>query len=180
MPNHGNVHAARMQALPNLHVLLALLRDGFHDDSPGGTVALADDGTPVLDYPLTPYLWDGVRRALEAMADLQFAAGATSVAPVHGDGAAYTSAAAAKAAIAGFDLRPLATPIVSAHVMGGCAMAADARRGVCDPQGRFHHLANLHVMDGSLFPTSIGANPQLSIYGVVAKLATALAASLRG
>jgi len=180
MPNHGNVHAARMQALPNLHVLLALLRGGFHDDSPGGTVALADDGTPVLDYPLTPYLWDGVRRALKAMADLQFAAGATSVAPVHGDGAAYTSAAAAKAAIAGFDLRPLATPIVSAHVMGGCAMAADARRGACDPQGRFHHLANLHVMDGSLFPTSIGANPQLSIYGVVAKLATALAASLRG
>jgi len=59
-------------------------------------------------------------------------------------------------------------------------MAADARRGACDPQGRFHHLANLHVMDGSLFPTSIGANPQLSIYGVVAKLATALAASLRG
>lgn len=31
---------------------------------------------------------------------------------------------------------------------------------------------------GSLFPTSIGANPQLSIYGIVAKLADALAASL--
>jgi choline dehydrogenase-like flavoprotein len=30
-------------------------------------------------------------------------------------------------------------------------------------------------MDGSLFPTSIGANPQLSIYGLVYKLAGKLA-----
>jgi choline dehydrogenase-like flavoprotein len=30
-------------------------------------------------------------------------------------------------------------------------------------------------MDGSLFPTSIGANPQLSIYGLVLKLSTKLA-----
>ncbi len=34
--------------------------------------------------------------------------------------------------------------------------------------------------DGSLFPTSIGANPQLSIYGVVAWLASGLAQSLTG
>jgi len=34
------------------------------------------------------------------------------------------------------------------------------------------------VLDGSLFPTSIGANPQLSIYGIVAKLADGLAATL--
>jgi len=33
-------------------------------------------------------------------------------------------------------------------------------------------------MDGSLFPTSIGANPQLSIYALSAKLATQLATSL--
>ena len=37
---------------------------------------------------------------------------------------------------------------------------------------------NLSVHDGSLFPTSIGANPQLSIYGLVNKLATQLAKRL--
>jgi choline dehydrogenase-like flavoprotein len=36
------------------------------------------------------------------------------------------------------------------------------------------------VHDGSLFPTSIGANPQLSIYGITARLASGLAASLTG
>ena len=34
-------------------------------------------------------------------------------------------------------------------------------------------------MDGSLFPTSIGANPQLSIYGLVYKLSSNLAAQFR-
>ena len=44
-----------MRELPHLQVAIALLRDGFHPDSPGGTVALDGDGAPVLDYPLTPY-----------------------------------------------------------------------------------------------------------------------------
>ena len=64
--------------------------------------------------------------------------------------------------------------------MGGCPLGADPRRAAVDPQGRFHHLANLYVCDGSLFPTSIGANPQLSIYGMVAKLASGLAITLKG
>ncbi|HYR00367.1 MAG TPA: GMC oxidoreductase, partial [Casimicrobiaceae bacterium] len=47
-----------------------------------------------------------------------------------------------------------------------------------DPSGRYHHLANLHVLDASLFPTSVGANPQLTIFAVVARLATGLARGL--
>ena len=81
--------------------------------------------------------------------------------------------------IAGFDLRPLATRVVSAHVMGGAALGADPRRAVVDVNGRHPHLANLYVVDGSLFPTSIGANPQLSIYAMSARLATALVAEMR-
>jgi choline dehydrogenase-like flavoprotein len=34
-------------------------------------------------------------------------------------------------------------------------------------------------MDGSVFPTSIGANPQLSIYGLVTRNATKLAEQLK-
>ena len=55
-----------MAAFPDAHVLLALLRDGFHPESAGGNVGLRDDGSPVLAYPLTPFIWDGVRRALLA------------------------------------------------------------------------------------------------------------------
>jgi len=34
------------------------------------------------------------------------------------------------------------------------------------------------VLDGSLFPTSVGANPQLSIYAMTAKLASGLVTAL--
>jgi choline dehydrogenase-like flavoprotein len=179
LPGHGVQHAAWMRRLPNMQVLIALLRDGFHVESAGGRVRLASDGTPLLDYPLTPYLFDGVRRAMIAMAEIQFAAGATAVMPVHDEGDGYASVGAARAAIEAFDLRPRATTIVSAHVMGGCALGPDPHRAVVDETGRHHHLANLYVMDGSLFPTSVGANPQLSIYGITAKLATSLAGRLR-
>jgi choline dehydrogenase-like flavoprotein len=72
----------------------------------------------------------------------------------------------------------MAARVASAHVMGGCAMGPDARSAVVDESGRHHQLANLSVHDGSIFPTSIGANPQLSIYAFAARSATNLASTL--
>jgi choline dehydrogenase-like flavoprotein len=64
--------------------------------------------------------------------------------------------------------------------MGGCAMADAPERGVVSDEGRHFQIENLSIHDGSLFPTSIGANPQLSIYGLVARNASLLAAALAG
>jgi choline dehydrogenase-like flavoprotein len=175
----GADHAAAMAQFPHQQALLALLRDGFHPESAGGRVRVQSDGAPVLDYPLTGYFWEGARRALATMAQIQFAAGARQVKPIHEQAALYTSWAQAKEAIARLPLQPHLTRVVSAHVMGGCAMAGDARLGVVAPDGRYRGVANLSVHDGSLFPTSIGANPQLSIYGVTARLATELARTLQ-
>jgi choline dehydrogenase-like flavoprotein len=175
----GAAHAHWMSELPRLQVLIALLRDGFHPASPGGRVVLQSDGSPLLDYPLNDYFWDGARRAFATMAQIQFAAGATTVMPVHGSAASFTRWEEARAAIAALPLAPLVAPVVSAHVMGGCPIGSDIRRAAVDPSGRYHHLDNLYVFDGSLFPSSIGANPQLSIYAVAAKLASALGEALR-
>jgi choline dehydrogenase-like flavoprotein len=175
----GAEHKQLMKEFANVHALLALLRDGFNPGSPGGIVGLRNDGSPVLSYPLTPFVWDGARRALLAMAELQFAAGAKRVYPVHEqvvDG--YGTWKEAKAGIERLPLVPFQTRLVSAHVMGGCGMAGDPRRGVVDSRGRHWQIGNLSVHDGSLFPTSIGANPQLSIYGLVARNASLLAEAL--
>ena len=48
------------------------------------------------------------------------------------------------------------------------------------PDGVHWQIENLSIHDGSLFPTSIGANPQLSVYGVVNRLAQGLAKRLTG
>jgi choline dehydrogenase-like flavoprotein len=179
LPGHGVEHADWMRQLSHMHVLIALMRDGFHESNVGGSVGLNSDGTPVLDYHLDAFFWDGARRALASMAEIQFAAGAKVVMPVHAPVASYSNWTAARTGIAALELAPLQTSVVSAHVMGGCAFGPDPKRAVTDAAGRHHHIENLYVFDGSLFPTSIGANPQLSIYGITAKLATALAARLQ-
>jgi len=180
MGGFGPAAAAQFAQFRNTHALLALLRDGFHAESPGGRVKLRDDGSPVLDYPLTDFVFDGARRALLTMAELQFAAGATEVFTGHEMAPPYKRWADAKAGIAKLPMRPLLTKLVSAHVMGGLGLAADPSRGAVRPDGVHWQIDNLSVHDGSLFPTSIGANPQLSISGLVNKLATQLARRLGG
>jgi choline dehydrogenase-like flavoprotein len=132
-----------MRELPHMQVVIALLRDGFHRDSPGGSVALQGDGTPVLDYPLNEYFWNGARRALLTMAQIQFAAGAKTVMPLHAGGASYNDWKQAQTGIEAANLAPQTTTVVSAHVMGGCPLGPDVRRAVVDISGRHHHLANL-------------------------------------
>jgi choline dehydrogenase-like flavoprotein len=170
----GDDHAMWMKRLPNMHVAIALMRDGFHDGSIGGSVNIRADGSPVLDYKITDYVWHGVRRSLLVMAEIQFAAGAKIVMPLHEDSKPMRSWREAKKFIEELPMETLRTRIASAHVMGGCAMGADARMSVTRGDGRHHQLENLWVFDGSAFPTSIGANPQLSIYGMVARNATRL------
>lgn len=176
---YGAAHANLMKRFAHVQGMLALLRDGFHAEAAGGRVTLRSDGSPQLDYPLTPYFWEGARRALLTMAEIQFAAGADGVSPVHELVAQpYKGWDEARQAIATLPMQKLLTRVVSAHVMGGCAMTGDAATGVVAPDGLYRGIGNLSVHDGSLFPTSIGANPQLSIYGVTARLASGLAERL--
>ncbi|MGA8391926.1 MAG: GMC oxidoreductase, partial [Burkholderiaceae bacterium] len=130
--------------------------------------------------PLTDYVLEGARRSMLAMAQIQFEAGATMVYPGHELAVGTSTWVATKAAIEALPMKPLLTKIGSAHVMGGCGLAATEKMGVTRPDGVHWQLENLSIHDGSIFPTSIGANPQLSIYGAVNRLAQGLAKRLSG
>ena len=172
----GEEHSAWMKRLSHMHVAIALMRDGFHPQSTGGTVSIRRDGSPVLDYPISRYVWEGIRHSLAVMVEIQFAAGAKIVMPLHEDATPYRNRGDAKRAIDMLPMAALRTRIASAHVMGGCAMGGDMRQSVTGGDGRHHQLQNLWIFDGSVFPTSIGANPQLTIYAMVARNADQLAA----
>jgi hypothetical protein len=180
LPGFGEKQAELFRQYPNANVMLALMRDGFHDQAVGGKVELRADGSPLLDYPLTDYVLEGARRSMLAMAQIQFEAGAKMVYPGHELAGGTSTWAETKSAIEALPMKPLLTKIGSAHVMGGCGMAADEKRGVARPDGQHWQLENLSIHDGSIFPTSIGANPQLSIYGTVNRLAQGLAKRLSG
>lgn len=174
MPGFGERQAQMLQQFPNASSIVAIMRDGFHEQAAGGKVALRDDGSPLLDYPVTEFVLDGARRSYLAMAQIQFEAGAKSVYLAHEMANATTTWAETRAAIEKLPMKPLLTKIGSAHVMGGCGLAADEKLGVTRPDGQHWQLENLSIHDGSIFPTSLGANPQLSIYGMVNRLAQAL------
>ncbi|MDK2776688.1 MAG: GMC family oxidoreductase [Pseudomonadota bacterium] len=175
---HGHHHFEDISKLPHLHAIIALLRDGFHADSEGGSIELADDGSPIIDYAINDYLWDGVRRSWLTMAEIQFAAGAKAVRPSHVDAGWYRTIDEARHAINQLEFRSNAFTAGSAHCMGGLAMGEDKKQCLVDSQGKYHYLDNLYVFDGSVFPTSIGANPQLSIYALACKQANTLLQTL--
>ena len=179
LPGFGDEHSAWMKRLAHMHVAIALMRDGFHPQSTGGQVSIRHDGSPLLDYAVSPYVWEGMRHALRVMAEIQFAAGAKIVMPLHEDARPYHRWGDARRAIEALPMAALRTRVASAHVMGGCAMGGDPRRSVIGGDGRHHQLENLWVFDGSAFPTSIGANPQLTIYAMVARNASRLAERIR-
>lgn len=178
MTAFGIEQARVMERFRKTSAIIALLRDGFNEQSQGGHVELKSDGSPLLDYPIGSYLWEGARRAFDTMARIQFAAGARSVFPLHESAVPYRTLREARRAIASLSMEVLRTRVASAHVMGGCAMGSDPASAVVDGNGGHHHCANLSIFDGSVFPTSVGANPQLSIYAIVARNATRLAAIL--
>jgi len=178
IPNHGQAQLNNMAALPYTQSVIALIRDGFHQDSPGGTVSLRDDGSPVLDYPLTDYLWQGLREAFYSMAEIQFAAGAERVRLMHLDSDWYTSWQDAKNAITSIAMKPHRVRLFTAHQMGGCGMGSNPENSVVNSFGEHHQISNLSVHDASIFPTSIGANPQLSVYAFAARNSVRLAQRL--
>jgi choline dehydrogenase-like flavoprotein len=178
LPGLGVAHAKWMSQLANIQVVIALIRDGFHPQSRGGRVLLRRDGTPTLDYAMNDYLWEAARRAFLSMAEIQFAAGAKTVMPMQEGAAPFDSWRAAREGIAAMPLGPLATRVVTAHVMGGCAMGNDPRESVVDESGTHHQWRDVSIHDASIFPTSVGANPQLSIYATSARLAAGLARTL--
>lgn len=51
----------------------------------------------------------------------------------------------------------------TAHVLGGCPMAATAAEGVVDSDHRVFGYRNLYICDGSVIAANLGVNPSLTI-----------------
>ena len=175
MPGFGAAHRRMMETASRRTTHIALAIDGFHDDVPGGTVKLRASGAPLLEYPIPPRLWEAFRTAQRRLAEINLASGATEVSTLHDPPITVTSEHDLDRLDAA-PWEPCRVGIFTAHQMGGCRMGDDPRASIVRSEDLRHHTTrNLYVIDGSVFPTSLGVNPQESIYGLARLMATRLA-----
>jgi choline dehydrogenase-like flavoprotein len=71
--------------------------------------------------------------------------------------------------------RPGSRAPVSRHIMGGARMGDDPRRSVFDRWQRLHEMENVVCTDSSVFPTSTGYGPTLTIVALAIRASRALA-----
>jgi choline dehydrogenase-like flavoprotein len=147
---------------------------GVHlSDRSSGRIGLSGDGSLRASYRLTD---DDARRlafGIARAAEIHFAAGATEVYPNIG-----------RVGVLKFDrladfeatvIKPAELRLEAFHPMGTARITTDAVTGVCSPEGAVNGVESLYVADASLFPTSLGVNPMMSVIAFSKRIAAGLA-----
>jgi choline dehydrogenase-like flavoprotein len=158
LPGFGAAHMKAMREYRHLAVLTAML----HDES-SGEIEVDDDGEPRIHYRLIERDRAALARGLVACGRLLFAAGARAVTIPAIPKVVLRSARELEGLDTSF-VRPHGVPLSAVHPMGTMRMGRDPRTAVVASTGEHHQLRGLFVLDGSLFPTSLGGPPQISIY----------------
>jgi choline dehydrogenase-like flavoprotein len=160
LPGHGEAHAALMARFAHMAVLVAML----HDETNGRVDPDGDLGL-TIDYRPTPPDRRSLAEGLVHGARLLFAAGARRViVPMFPSRILDRPEQAA--ALAEVSIDPGTISLSAVHPMASVPMGDDPRVAAVDSRGRHHQVEGLWISDGSLFPTSIGGPPQLSIYAL--------------
>lgn len=163
MPGIGPEHVERAEGIPHLAVFGGML----HDD-PGGRVHDVL-GKPLMTYRMSKKDRSVVPGLIRKMANIFFAAGAREVIlPVLGLGGVDADG------LAKVDLEHVPGKMLecaSQHPLGTCRMGTSAHHAVVDPDGQSFEVRELFVADGSILPTSLGVNPQLSIMAMATRIA---------
>lgn len=132
------------------------------EDSSRGQVNILPFGQIYPTYKMNEKDFKLCLRGIALLAGLYFSAGARKVylPLLHLD--TITTPDEIKK-IYDYPYRPADLDLMTVHVMGTAQMGKDPTKSVVNPYGEHHEVKNLFVSDASLFPTSIGVNPQETI-----------------
>ncbi|ADB49627.1 GMC family oxidoreductase [Conexibacter woesei] len=156
LPLSGARHAEAMARYRNLAQFGLMV-----SDSSRGRVR-SIGGRPLIRYDLCDADVAKVRSGLERMRQLFEAAGAREVyLPLPPDVEPHAA-------------RPRDLKLMAFHPLGTARAHADARHGVVDGDLALHGVEGVHVADGSVVPSALGVNPQLTIMALATRLAFGL------
>jgi choline dehydrogenase-like flavoprotein len=153
LPLTGDAHARAMADYRRLAQFGLMVSDS----SRGRVRAVA--GRPLIRYDLCNEDLAKFRSGLARMRDLFLAAGALEVYLPLPAGVPPERARARDLTLMAF------------HPLGTARADARASHGVTDGNLALHGVAGLHVADGSVVPSALGVNPQLTIMALATRLA---------
>lgn len=139
-----------------------------------GRVYRGPGGRPLITYSLTPESMRSLKRGAALCSEIFLAGGATEVA-VPMMGATRVSTPAEARALETMKTGPRDFSLLGAHPLGTCRMGTHPDTAVVDSQHRVFGTENLHVVDGSTVPTSLGVNPQMTIMAMALRAGEILA-----
>jgi choline dehydrogenase-like flavoprotein len=175
-PDQGAMSTPRSGA-EHRELMLAARRTGSFgvmvSDTARGTVRSVGRRM-VVRYDLHPGDAERFRRGFELLARIFFAAGAREViVPIEG---VPTLRDGDVGPLRHARVTPRQVGAMAFHPLGTARAGADPAQSVVDPQLQVHGVGGLHVADGSVVPSSLGVNPQITIMALAARLARRLSA----
>lgn len=146
---------------------------GVHlSDASSGRVSSAGDGSLRAHYKLTQADADRLAFGIARAAEIHFAAGATEVYPNIARAGTLTPNKLPVFEATRF--KPSELRLEAFHPMGTARISSEGD-GVCSPNGAVHGVTDLYVADASLFPSSLGVNPMMTVIAFATRIASELA-----
>ncbi|GAA5798790.1 hypothetical protein HPULCUR_004196 [Helicostylum pulchrum] len=71
------------------------------------------------------------------------------------------------------------TALISVHQLGSCRMGITPKLSVVQPTGETWEVKNLHVADGSVFPTAVGVNPMVTIEAIALDISRSIISKMK-
>lgn len=147
------------------------------EDTSRGQVRPGLAGSPLITYHLNDHDVRRMVRGIEIVSELFFAAGASRVMPFL-PGAEDMTNPAEISRIRAREVRAGDIEVTAYHPLGTCRMGDDPRTSVVGPSHETHETARLFVVDGSVVPTPLGVNPQMTIMALAHRAAEGIDARL--
>ncbi|HEU0037371.1 MAG TPA: FAD-dependent oxidoreductase [Kofleriaceae bacterium] len=146
------------------------------EDSSRGSVRSVM-GQPVIQYWLQDKDVAHVKRGVDVLAQVFFAAGARRVhTPINGFD--ILESADDLAALRRATIKPWDLDLSAYHPLGTARMGSDPASSVIGPDHQVHDTKALYVVDGAAVPSSIGVNPQVTIMALATRAAEKIASAL--
>lgn len=163
IPSFGKAHEEAMKELNHFTVHYVMVKD-----RPQGQVHVSRKGVLSVHYNLNERDKRSLREGMKLSAKLYFAAGAKKVYLNHVDAPVLENEKEIDV-IDRLPMEPNRMLLYSAHQLSSCRMGPHAKTSVTDSYGRVYGMENLYICDASLFPTSLGHNPQLTIMALATR-----------